>query len=265
MELQGSAEKFQLSDIFQLLSVCRKSGTLGVQKGEDVIMVYFQEGNIIFAHNPYNRLRLGELLHKKGRITHTQLNKIARLQKELKGKKRIGELLIQANLINRKQLEGLVRLQVEEVIYDLLKWEKGNFKFYENRFPTQEEITIKISTENLILESVRRSDELERLKKKLPPFEAVLGLAPAEDERGKDVNLKSAEWNLLTLVDGNRDIKKILEDSKIDKIEVLKILTGLLMAGLIEPVTKQGLEIKTERLEKLLEQFNRNFEKYNEE
>jgi len=265
MELQGSVEKFQLSDIFQLLSACRKSGTLGVQKGEDVIMVYFQDGNIIFAHNPYNRLRLGELLLKKGKITPAQLQKITQLQKELKSKKRIGELLISANLINRKQLEGLVRLQVEEVIYDLLKWEKGNFKFYESRFPTQEEITIKISTENLILESVRRSDELERLKNKLPPFDAVLGLAPAEDERGKDINLKSTEWNLLSFVDGNRDIKGILEDSKMDKIEVLKNLTGLLMAGLIEPVKKKSLEIKTDRLEKLLVQFNRNLEKYTEE
>lgn len=265
MELQGSVERFQISDIFQLLSACRKSGTLGVQKGEDVIMVYFQEGNIIFAHNPYKRLRLGELLLKKGRITPEKLDRITQLQKELKGKKRIGELLIKGGLITRKQLEGLVRLQVEEVIYDLLKWNKGNFKFYENRFPTQEEITIKISTENLILESVRRSDELERLREKLPPFDTVLGLAPAEDERGKDINLRPAEWNLLTLVDGHRDIKEILDDSKMDKIEVLKDLTGLLMAGLIEPVKKQMIEVKTDRLEKLLIQFNANLEKCFEE
>jgi len=265
MELQGSVEKFQLSDIFQLLSSCRKSGTLGVQKGEDVIMVYFQEGSIIFAHNPYNRLRLGELLLKKGEITPAQLQKITQTQKELKGKKRIGELLIKADMITRKQLEGLVRLQVEEVIYDLLKWGKGNFKFYENRFPTQEEITIKISTENLILEGIRRLDEIEKLKRKLPPFETVLGLALAEDERGKDINLKSTEWDLLTLVDGHREIKKILEDSKTDRIETLKNLAGLLMAGLIEPVKKPSLEIKTDRLEKLLVQFNCNLEKYTEE
>jgi len=265
MELQGDVEKFQLSDIFQLLSACRKSGTLGVQRGEDVIMVYFREGNIIFAHNPYNRLRLGELLLKKGRITPAQLQKITQIQKELKGKKRIGELLILENFITRKQLEELVRLQVEEVIYDLLKWNKGNFKFYENRFPTQEEITIKISTENLILESVRRSDELERLKKKLPPFDTVLGLAPTEDERGKDISFKSEEWNLLTLVDGHRDIKKILDDSKADKIETLKKLAGLYLAGLIETVKKPSLEMKTDKLEKLLEQFNRSLEKYSEE
>jgi hypothetical protein len=265
MELQGSVEKFQISDIFQLLSACRKSGTLGVQKGEDVIMVYFQEGNIIFAHNPYNRLRLGELLLKKRRITPEQLNRITQLQKELKGKKRIGELLIKEGLITRKQLEGLVRLQVEEVLYDLLKWDKGNFKFYENRFPTQEEITIKISTENLILESVRRSDELERLREKLPPFDTVLGIAPTEDERGKDINLRPAEWNLLTLVDGHRDIKKLLEDSKSDKLEVLKNLAALFMAGLIEPVRKQKLEVKTDKLERLLEKFNLNLEKYFEE
>lgn len=265
MELQGSVEKFQLSDIFQLLSACRKSGTLGVQRGEDVIMVYFQEGNIIFAHNPYNRLRVGELLVKKEILSANRLQKIMQAQKELKDKKRIGELLILEGIITRKQLEELVKLQVEEVIYDLLKWEKGNFKFYENRFPTQEEITIKISTENLILESVRRSDELERLKKKLPSFDTVLGLAPTEDGREKDINLKADEWNVLTLVDGQRDIRKILEDSKRDKIETLKKLAGLLLAGVVEPVKRHVLEIKTDRLEKLFEQFNRSLEKYSEE
>jgi hypothetical protein len=265
MELQGSVEKFQLSDIFQLLSACRKSGTLGVQKGEDVIMVYFQDGNIIFAHNPYHRLRVGELLVKKGILSSARLQKIMQAQKELKDKKRIGELLILENVITRKQLEDLVKLQVEEVIYDLLKWEKGNFKFYENRFPTQEEITIKISTENLILEGVRRSDELERLKKKLPSFDTVIGLAPTEDNREKDINLKADEWNVLTLVDGHRDIRKILDDSKRDKIETLKKLAGLLLAGVVEPVKRPMLEIKTDSLEKLLEQFNRSLEKYTEE
>ncbi|MCJ7497924.1 MAG: hypothetical protein MUO78_07300, partial [candidate division Zixibacteria bacterium] len=61
------------------------------------------------------------------------------------------------------------------------------------------------------------------------------------------------------------DIKKILEDSKADKIETLKKLAGLYLAGLIEAVKKPSLETKTDRLEKLLEQFNRSLEKYSEE
>jgi len=262
MDLEGSVERFELSDIFQLLSTAKKSGTLGVQRREEVVMIYLDRGSIIYAYNTNRKVKLGELLIRKKKITPTQLQKVMRVQKELKTKKRLGELLVLEQFITEEELKKVVREQVEDVIYELLKWDKGDFKFYENKFPTQEEITINISTENLILESVRRSDEMARIQSKLPSFETVLGLAVNESDRTKDITLESEEWNVLTLVDGHRDIKKVIQDSKLPKLETLKKLVGLLMAGLIEPVKKSieptnthKLEKSIERLCKLLENF----------
>ncbi len=143
MDLQGSVERFELSDIFQLLSVSKKTGTLGVQRGEDVVMVYFNRGDIVYACNPNRRLKLGDLLIRKKKLTTSQLERAMRIQRELKTRKRLGELLVLESFITRKDLEEVVRQQVEDVIYDLLRWETGNFKFYENKFPTQEDVTIR--------------------------------------------------------------------------------------------------------------------------
>jgi hypothetical protein len=262
MDLEGSVERFELTDIFQLLSASKKTGTLGVQKGEEVMMVYFQDGNIIYAHNPNREIKLGDLLIQKKKITPLQLEKVMRAQKDLKTKKRLGELLVLESFITEEELEKVVKQQVEDVIYELLKWDRGSFKFYENRFPTQEEITINISTENLILESVRRSDEMARIQAKLPSMNTVLGLAITETDRAKDVTLEADEWNILTLVDGHRSIKKIVEDSRLEKLETLKKLTGFLLAGLIEPVKKPVLSLDTQRLERSIERLTKLLEKY---
>ena len=262
MDLEGSVERFELTDIFQLLSASKKTGTLGVQKGEEVMMVYFQDGNIIYAYNPNREIKLGDLLIQKKKITPLQLEKVMRAQKDLKTKKRLGELLVLESFITEEELEKVVKQQVEDVIYELLKWDRGSFKFYENRFPTQEEITINISTENLILESVRRSDEMARIQAKLPSMNTVLGLAITETDRAKDVTLEADEWNILTLVDGHRSIKKIVEDSRLEKLETLKKLTGFLLAGLIEPVKKPVLSLDTQRLERSIERLTKLLEKY---
>lgn len=261
MDLQGSIERFELSDIFQLLSVSKKTGTLGVQRGEDVVMVYFRDGDIIYAYNPNRKLKLGDLLIRKKKLTTSQLERAMRIQRELKTRKRLGELLVLESFINRKDLEGVVRQQVEDVIYDLLRWETGNFKFYENKFPTQEDVTINISTENLILESVRRLDEIEQIQNKLPPFETVLGLALTETRRTKDIALEAEEWNVLTLVNSKRDIRRIIEESKIGKLETMKRIAGLLLAGLVEPVKPIEDGINTKNLERAIEKLTKLLEK----
>ena len=262
MDLQGRVERFELSDIFQLLSVSKKTGTLGIQRGESVVMVYFRRGDIVFAYNPNRQLKLGDLLIRKKKLTTSQLERAMRIQRELKTRKRLGELLVLESFISRKDLEEVVRQQVEDVIYDLLRWESGNFKFYENKFPTQEDVTINVSTENLILESVRRLDELEEIQKKLPPFDTVLGLAVTETRRTKDIALEAGEWNVLTLVDGRRDLKKIIEESKLGKLETMKRLAGLHLAGLVESVNPTRAEINTRNLEQAIEKLTELLEKH---
>ncbi|MCJ7507205.1 MAG: DUF4388 domain-containing protein [candidate division Zixibacteria bacterium] len=262
MDLSGSIEKFDLHQIFHLLSVGKKSGTLGVQRGDEITMVYFQQGEVIYAHSSTRPIGLGEILVQHKKITQEQLQEILNLQKELGNKKRIGELLVLESLITRSDLENFVKKQVEEIIYRLLSWESGHFKFFEDRFPTQEEITINISTENLILESVRRQKKMEKLKRRLPPLDAVLALAPSEDNRLKDLSLKADEWNILTLVDGRRNIEEVISLSGLEKEGALSKIAGLFLSGLVQKVDNPKVEADSGALEDLVKQFSKLLEEY---
>ncbi len=133
--LQGDIEKFTLPEIFQLVAAGRKSGTLGIQKEETIMMVYFKDGEIIYAYGPRQTYHLGQLLKEKKIISATQLEQAINIQAKSQNTKRLGEIMIDRSFIDRADLEKVIKKQVEELLFSLLSWKNGNFKFYENQFP----------------------------------------------------------------------------------------------------------------------------------
>jgi hypothetical protein len=225
-------------------------------------MVYFRDGQVFYAYGPRKMTRLGDLLVKQGRLSPDQLELALSEKNDTQGHRRLGEILIAKQWLSHDDLEHAVQHQVEEVIYETLRWEGGHFKFYEDQFPTDEEITIQISTENLILEGVRRLDEMSRIKSSLPAFESVIRLAPAEDGRKKDIALAAEEWNVLALVDGTRNIYEILEQSHTDRLITLRTLAGLHSAGLIKESGGAPQSAHTEKLVQLGDRLTELVENY---
>ncbi len=232
-DLQGKIGRFTLPEIFQLIAAGRKTGTLGIQRDDDIIMVYFKKGKIIYGYGPRQAFHLGELLREKGKITSAQLAEAVATQSTTSNSKRLGQILIEKQFITRADLEQVVKGQMEDLIYSILSWDSGSFKFYENQYPTEEEITVDISVENAILEGMRRIDEQNRINDIFPDDKIVLSLSGSPAERPGEISLKPEEWSILAMVDGRRTIAEIANLSKLSRLETLHRLAGLKMAGLI--------------------------------
>jgi len=262
MDLQGSIAKFTLPEIFQLVAGSRKTGTLAIQKDDAIVMVYFKEGNVIYAYGPQQTYHIGQLLKELKVLSAEQLEEAVRLQSESQNSRRLGEILISQRFIDRSDLETVVKTQIEELLYSLLAWEAGSFKFYENQHPTEEEITVRISVENVILEGLRRHDEKNMATETLPDLDAVFTISVSESNRSRDVNMNATEWNLMALVDGHRTLKEICEISMLGQDEALVRLARLKLAGIIvksetKPVlkTEAPLDQMVDRLANLFEDY----------
>lgn len=259
--LQGNIEKFTLPEIFQLIASSRKSGTLGIQKDDSIVMVYFKEGEIIYGYGPRQTFHLGQLLKDKKVITEQQLEEAVRIQAKTENSKRLGEILTSRGFIDRADLEEVVRKQVEELLYSLLSWQTGSFKFYEDQFPTQEEITVRLSAENVILEGLRRADEMNLVKDTITDFNDVYTISAAQGGRSRAINLQAREWNIMALVDGHRSVNEICRVSQTDRHEALKKLAQLKLAGIItkvdvkQPDSSVGLEKMVGNLARLFEEY----------
>lgn len=263
MDLQGNIEKFTLADILQLIAAGRKSGTLGIQRDDSIIMVYFEAGDIVYGYGPRETFYLGRLLVDRGILTSSQLDEAVASQAQTENTKRLGEILIDKKFIDRADLEAVVREQVEELLYSLLAWRTGSFKFYENEFPTREEIKVSLSVENVILEGLRRLDEESMIRDTLPDLNQVYRISSSEAGRTRAVTMKASEWNVMAQVDGYRTLEEICESSPLNRHDTLNRLAQLKLAGLI---VLEGINRKKQKstgeLEAMISELSRMFESY---
>jgi len=167
MSLVGRLEDLALPDIFQIISLSKKTGTLIVRSRKGIGMVVFKDGQVVQAGSDSIRDSLGNMLVSQGMLTEAALSKALALQKR-EIDKPLGMILVETGAIPPQTLEGVVRKQIEEIIYDLLAWEEGFFNFELGEISPKDKIEIDtqefllksgISAEYLLMEGTRILDE----------------------------------------------------------------------------------------------------------
>ncbi len=233
LDLQGSIGKFTLPEILQLIAAGRKSGTLAIQHDDSIVMIYFDRGDITYGYGPRQTFHLGRMLLERRILAREQLDRAVAVQAKADNGRRLGEILIELGYIDRADLTAMITEQVETLLYSLLAWQDGTFKFYENQFPTDEEITVRLSVENVILEGLRRLDEAQMIDETIPDLTRIYSISAAQAGRERDVRLSAEEWNMLALVDGHRPISEVIQLSRLDATVGKQICAKLKLAGLI--------------------------------
>ena len=236
MALRGNLKELSLPDIFQLVTFSGKTGVLRILRNDGAQgSVWFRDGDVFFAQSNWRTEPLGERLVRAQRITPMALERALELRaEEPEGGRRLGEILVDEGYIIDKVLEAFVQEQMQDTIFDLMRWDDGDFEFEAMPDTLEEDIGLAVSIENVIMEGSRRLDEWNRIKKKIPSTDIVLKMATAPGEGTFEISLKPIEWNLLLLVDGTRSVADLaLETSRTD-FEVARILYGLFSAGLLE-------------------------------
>ncbi|MBV8518962.1 MAG: DUF4388 domain-containing protein [Acidobacteria bacterium] len=117
-----------------------------------------------------------------------------------------------------------------DAVFASIAFTTGRFEFYRGK-ASYIERTIEENVQNLILEGLRRMDELSHVASLLPKDHEPLFLAPEPPH--DDIRLTAKEWRVLSLVNGKRSIRQILDAAQREESEVRGILVGLLAADLI--------------------------------
>lgn len=236
MALRGNLRELSLPDIFQLITFSGKTGVLRIRRDDDAQgSVWFREGDVFFAQSNWRSEPLGERLVAAQRITPMALERALELRsKEPEGGRRLGEILVEGGFITDKVLEAFVQEQMQDTIFDLMRWDEGDFEFEALPDGPDEDIGLAVSIENVIMEGSRRLDEWVRIKKKIPSMGIVFKMATAPGEGTFEISLKPTEWNLLLLVDGSRSVAELAEATSRTDFEVARIVYGLFSAGLLE-------------------------------
>ena len=125
------------------------------------------------------------------------------------------------------------KLQAEHAIYRLLVWSEGRFQV---EFKTiRRKDAIKMSTQALLMEGMRRLDEWGRLLEQLPSLHTTFEVDYAElaerlSEIPDEIN------SILRLFDGRRTLIQVVDGCEFDDLEALNIISKLYFEGLIYDV-----------------------------
>jgi len=225
--LRGSLESIYLASILQLLCNDKKSGMLRVWSTSDEVRIFFDRGTIVYSTGSQKSTRLGFLLRSERLIPEEQLWYCLGLARERKTA--LGKILVEQGLISQEKLEQLNSWKVEQTLYNLFLWKKGEFEFLDRELNLEGHILTQIDTMEIILEASRRADEMSVLIERLPGDGAVI--AKTGKPAGEQMDAETAD--IFALVDGASTIKHIAAKSRYDSFTVYKSMDSLLAAGMV--------------------------------
>jgi DNA-binding response OmpR family regulator len=130
-------------------------------------------------------------------------------------------------------------LRGEEAVYRTITWTTGTFDV-EFR-PVDRERVIEVSHQGLLMEGLRRVDELGRLAEQLPPETAVVDVD--HDALASRLNEIPDELNgILRLIDGKRTLLDLIDASPFDDLSTLTVLSKFYFEGLLLSVNPEPVE-----------------------
>jgi tetratricopeptide (TPR) repeat protein len=232
--MKGTLGEGILPGVLRDLYVGRRTGYLLFRRENENRSVYFRRGHILNARTDVKADWLGEVLVRHGYLSAVDLDRATQLvQME---RIRLGQALYDLGLLDKEQLEDALALHVREVLFKVFSWGEGTYMFEERdeMAPLDDEITLKLSTGEIILEAVRRVQDPDVVRYALGDIDRVL--SPSTDPllRFQKVTLSPADGYVLSRVDGILTAREVMQVIPLDPVETQRSLFGLLCTGIVE-------------------------------
>ena len=229
--LSGDLGGINLSDIFSLLGMSKKTGVLKLTRGAETRSLHWEQGEIVFARSNSVRDSLGNCLVRKGIITPEQ-NAVS--ASKIDETTRHGKVLVRMGFITADQLLWAVKHQVLEIVYSLFHWRSGIFDFVEGEPDAKEKITLSMSTTKIIMEGIHRLDEWAKMRAIFPDDSVLLEPALSPRELAARPDLGPEEKKVLALVDGSHILSEIAGLARQGEFETYSLLFNLVSAGVLK-------------------------------
>lgn len=196
MGLEGNLRELALQEVLQLLSHTRKTGDLCINAP-----VAGLSATVTFAN---------------GSVVDGELSGPAA-----------------DDVIASKASSANLAKYVESVVLELLTWQDGQFRFVPAQAGALRTSTgVRLNTDVLLMEGARRVEMWGRLSDRIANARAVPSFAESNGEMPM-LNLQPQQWEILTHVDGHRDLHALAEMLSWDLMETAEVVYGLLETGLL--------------------------------
>ena len=236
MGIAGNIKTMELAELLQWLSQGGKTGSLVIDNGRYEKRVFFRNGRIVSSASSDPREYLGHFLVSHGYINEEQLAEAMRRQES--ERLMLGKVLVEMGAITEENLEVMLRMKAEEGIYSLFTWPEGEFRFRDDELPPYPMVPTDLDVTGLILEAMRRRDELSRFREVMPsPSDVPVRVV---DDLVDDPEMDEGTRYILSAVDDQRTIEEISLETHASDYYVCEALYPQIQARRVKIVRSRG-------------------------
>jgi hypothetical protein len=239
MALKGNLRDFTITQLLNLVNLARKTGTLIVEGPNEKVLISFRDGKLAYAQDGASDCSLATILFQAHKLNANQHRAIKARAGHMSDKE-LGLLLINANYINQQDILSSLQNHFVGIVNRLFTWVEGFFRFENDLLPPDDRISVRISLENIIMDGSRRMREWEQLQDEIPSLDMALKFAERPGTNIRNVNLSATEWKVVSYINPKNSIRQIARATKMNDLEIRRIVYALLQAGLVELIRPEG-------------------------
>lgn len=217
--MNGRLSEHPLAELISEISEKGISGALRVEHERAKAVVYFEEGNLVYATSNLRIHRLAEYLRQQG---------IGGAVNEAASDTALAEDLLSKGVLTPAHLNEIMAELIAGVMRVLLLWTDGAWTF-DARARLGESIKTQVATPQLLLEATRRLD-LKFASARFPNGKELLSLSTVAHE---GLTLQPAEAFLLSRVEAPISIEDLIAVSGLREPDAKQAIYGLVVAGLL--------------------------------
>jgi len=264
LSIRGELETTSVPELLRSITRSGETGVLRFSNGDLAKSLFLHQGRIVLATSNDPDERLGESLLVRGRITPRQYMEASRM---IRPGRRLGAILVELRALDPEELVPALEQQVREIVMEALSWSAGEYEFVIKELQPDDIVARSLSTENLILEGIRRSRAWSRVLRGLGGIDQR-PVRTDDTESTYKLELTEEEQDVLSHVNGRSTVEQICQVSYLSHFETCRILWALMVLGVIRRTQAADAETIVEGvrehqqaldLEGVVEQFNQMF------
>jgi hypothetical protein len=222
--LAGDLSAVPIGDFVAFVHQSKLSGTMTVSAAGVERTLSFREGEVRSALSTAPGERLGDVAVRLGFATPAQV------ERAVAAGGQVGRALVDQGAISAKDLWRCFHEQVAAVFHAILLLHAGVFVVLDEDPAEHAGTPLSVSTQSLLMDGIRRIDELSLFRGRIPDAAAVL----RRRDPIRAVTLKGPEQALLALVDGRRTVAEIAAAAHLSEFDATKVLYHLAEAGYVD-------------------------------
>jgi curved DNA-binding protein CbpA len=223
-EASGPLGKNPVCELFIEISQAGLSGSLRLENGQHKAIVYFNDGELVYAVSNARQHRVFDLLLRSGQVKKEQITAC----KDFTNDHMLAAWLMENGIFDKQTMDHILGLQIREIALFVLNWMEGEWNF--NALARVKEDVWKKTDLSKILSDFSKNISAKRLAAKFYNKQEVFSVA-VKNPSGTDIT--SQEFFILSRLDQPSSVHDISLLTGFGENDVAEIVYNLWVRGFV--------------------------------